>query len=42
MSALNIAILILIAPVAIKFLDRAYKSFKNTEIYKDLADEESK
>jgi len=42
MNIISIIILILTAPVAIKFLDRAYKSFKKTEIYKDLSDEEDK
>ena len=41
MDLLTIVGLIIFAPVAIRFVDRAYKSLKTTELYKDLADEES-
>ena len=40
MDVLSIVVLILVAPIAVKFIDRAYRSFKSTELYKDLSDDE--
>ena len=40
MDILTIAGLIILAPVLIKFIDRAYKSLKHTELYHDLSDNE--
>ena len=39
MDIVSIVVLVLIAPIAVKFIDRAYKSFKSTELYKDLSED---
>jgi len=40
MGVLSYVVLVLVAPIAVKFIDRAYKSLKKTELYKDLSDDE--
>jgi len=38
MSILSYVAVVILAPILIKFLDRAYVSAKETEMFKDLAD----
>ena len=40
MEMLTVIIGIILAPISIKFIDKAYKSFKKTELYKDLTIED--
>ena len=40
MDLLTLAGLVILAPVLVKFVDRAYKALKHTELYRDLSDNE--
>jgi len=40
MEILTIITAIIFAPIAIRFVDKAYKSFKKSELYKDLVIDE--
>jgi len=36
MEIVSIILLVLFAPVGIKFIDKTYRQFKKSELYKDL------
>ena len=40
MEIITIIIGVIFAPVAIKMLDKTYKSFKRTELYRDISVED--
>ena len=40
MDVISLIILIIFLPVLVKFMDRAYKSSKKTDLYKDLFEED--
>jgi len=38
MDIISIVVVVVLAPILVRFLDRAYIATKNTELYKDLSD----